>query len=1064
MMWYILAVAIVLVNGLLCLGLLKAEMLTTIEEVYMPWNGPRREESDDYFERFAARGDSFQMVLLDKKPADDEYQAKWWQFAQDVAEGLPKAYGFKKDGVPQDYTNWFSQSQGQPLRYTKLDCFQEGSVDYHTTLDQLKTAAAGLQVLLDPLDNGQLDGSLQLTITPYDFCLYAEVFQIVDSETFNPKMFGKCRGFLNPKGHEQYAFLQAAYDWAKFFVYDQALLAGGAVPKLCASHSNVIVNNGSYPLIPLYDDCAQNVQLYQANALALPLTGNANTPLEVVVNAILGAQNLTPPQKWNLADYVLDDAGVKAALEETCYMWDGGDDGLALLIPVPDSITSRKDGWLNIWLTPHQDDYCEGKDGDDWDDCVQKIYDFGDKWGDEMTFADNDMYAFAGYQTESDSIESYSANIPLVAIGVGVIVFYVLVVGFYMGTPLLMVIGVFMQILAIVATIGVGSLLGIGIVPVMFTVYPLLLLGIGVDDMFILTCDLENATRALPSIATTSIVNSLVGFLGFTNPVPYVANFSLYFGVASIMLFLANSLGTYSLCRIWHNSRQKSKEMGIELATSTGGSPKGEQNSSAEEPETPCVLHIGVRTLFLLAAIGVTTFMGVVPFGDIEQDFELKTLYKKKSTKWDFWEHFRTAGEYFSVTLVTKDDMDFATMQADWQHFIAAIGDTDTAEDITITWLEMFYQWCIPSVDPAVNPRCADNDPFTFGQCGPKMVAQRAFKAEDLVGGELSPYFGASACMLLPAGAAFLCDGEPCSFGTVAENDPAAMRVHPNHFDACVELWLNNDDKWAFITPAFQCDLDGKHKDCGSVQRGSRKLKGGRVRASKTNIDLSQVTVVIEDWLSFIEDMDEVRGKYPFTTYLYGSYHNVFSSFKDLWKNVFTSFGLTIAAAFVVITLSIVVQTGLSSFVIALPTAFWTVMFMSMAWFCTVCMMSILKIPVMPATTVVILMTLGISVEVMGHIGLEYVKSGGNRESRAMKAVSALWFPLMNGILTTVVATTVFYFSQWYLMSDMIGSIVLVSLAFTLVYGFVCFPSALSILGAPYCSAGASSTDQADQV
>merc|ERR1719336_3048896 len=140
-------------------------------------------------------------------------------------------------------------------------------------------------------------------------------------------------------------------------------------------------------------------------------------------------------------------------------------------------------------------------------------------------------------------------------------------------------------------------------------------------------------------------------------------------------------------------------------------------------------------------------------------------------------------------------------------------------------------------------------------------------------------------------------------------------------------------------------------------------------------------------------------------------------------------------------------------------------MFMSMSWFSTVCIMGVIDLPIMPATTVVILMTLGISVEVMGHIGLEYVKSSGNRESRAMRSVSALWFPLMNGILTTIVATTVFYFSQWFLMSDMIGSIVLVSLAFTLVYGFVCFPSALSILGAPYgCGAGSSEDDKTDQV
>merc|ERR1719461_970342 len=120
-----------------------------------------------------------------------------------------------------------------------------------------------------------------------------------------------------------------------------------------------------------------------------------------------------------------------------------------------------------------------------------------------------------------------------------------------MGTPLLMVLGVLLLLVAIVATIGLGSIFGLGLVPVMFTVYPLLLLGIGVDDMFILTCDLEGSRRALPSIATTSTINALVGFLGFMNPVPYVANFAAYFGIASILLFLTNAFAVFPLCQIW---------------------------------------------------------------------------------------------------------------------------------------------------------------------------------------------------------------------------------------------------------------------------------------------------------------------------------------------------------------------------------------------------------------------------------------------------------------------------------------------------------------------------------
>merc|ERR1711879_431780 len=247
-------------------------------------------------------------------------------------------------------------------------------------------------------------------------------------------------------------------------------------------------------------------------------------------------------------------------------------------------------------------------------------------------------------------------------------------------------------------------------------------------------------------------------------------------------------------------------------------------------------------------------------------------------------------------------------------------------------------------------------------------------------------------------------------------------------FDLCVSKWVDVDNLWITAQAGFQClGANDTHVPCDTLppKQGLRRLQGGRINASKTSLYLKGVEVVIRDWIRYIADVREVRENSPFDTYLYGSYHNAFSSFENIWDKVYFSFAVCMAVVFVVITVSITVQVrercGDNTIPMAVCTSIITCAFMSMAFFCTVSTLSLLDLPMMPPTMVIILLTLGIAVEVMGHIGQEYVKTKGSRSYKARTALMNLWWPLGNGLVTTILAVSIFFAAKWYFLSDMIN-------------------------------------------
>jgi len=1052
-------------NLLWCIGLMNVEIFVEIDDVYMPHNGPRAEERDDFVERFADKSDKYNMILYH----GDMDRAGLYEHAKDI-EATIKEMEVTWDGITYTYDtisprHFWAQTNGQPLRYSKIDCFQEGGLDFHTVgqgaFDNLIKAGQGIAAVASPLDTtpSSFTGPW---LNPYTFCLWADVMKVLNPADFEASMkaFGDCKKFLNPDPESTFPVLQKVYDWVNFMFFDLGFAAQQQGAP-CKVHTDFAQQLG--PMLPSYDDCAlsrgayENMSVAQRNAAA---------------NAVIDAQQLTKPEYWQLNDRVVTDQEVTDLLASQCYMWDGGPNGATnALPPIPNGITNRNDGLLTLYFTKAKEDFCAGlSDSKEWD-CYTELFDYGDKFGESITVHNSN--GFSDYTTESDAVESYKAAVWIVIGGLCAIIVYVLIVGFCHGTPLLFGAGVFMLLSAMVASVGVGSAFGVGLTPPMLTVFPLLTMGIGVDDMFILTCDPTNAWHSIPSITTTSTINILVGCLGFTNPIPYVANFSLYFGIGSFMLYLTNALGVYSLCTIFFGP----KDIGALTANNdiemTGETKKEETKAdtkTSEVDEGERKMHPAGRWLIVLSAVVLTAMLIVFPYQDIEQNMGMNMLYKKDSTAWDFFVEFREAGELHTVTLVTKDT-DFAHMQADWPVFIQQIAATQYSEAIAFTWLELFQMWGNPTTnvtDPKYNTRCSPTDFNSAGDCGPNMTPSDGIPA--LTDTEVAhpAYVGASSCIILPE-ALWICDGVAggCDFGEASGPETAAsLRFHPDKFDLCVSKWVDVDNLWITAQAGFQClGANDTHVPCDTLppKQGLRRLQGGRINASKTSLYLKGVEVVIRDWIRYIADVREVRENSPFDTYLYGSYHNAFSSFENIWDKVYFSFAVCMAVVFVVITVSITVQVrercGDNTIPMAVCTSIITCAFMSMAFFCTVSTLSLLDLPMMPPTMVIILLTLGIAVEVMGHIGQEYVKTKGSRSYKARTALMNLWWPLGNGLVTTILAVSIFFAAKWYFLSDMIGSIILVSLFVTLYMGLLVFPAALSVFGPPYCGRGGSGKD-----
>jgi hypothetical protein len=290
-------------------------------------------------------------------------------------------------------------------------------------------------------------------------------------------------------------------------------------------------------------------------------------------------------------------------------------------------------------------------------------------------------------------------------------------------------------IFAVCAGFGLGSLAGVKFNPLILQVLPFLMLGMGVDDMFVvlqmaqemlvkLNADKEEHTaqrfvaltvaRAGPSITLTTATNFMVFLMIGVIKIPIVVDFSRLAAVTAITLYITNLIIVPCCAAIWYSTVSDARRN--------------------EAPKEPCAcatsgvegLLKGPKLFFALAALGITLCVGGAGFGEAVMGLNQQDVCPKGSRLEKMLETRLADYPFYPCDISTKAT-DFSTpaQQLKYASINERLGNLHNVLNGNPTWLLMFYRWATPDATynagaPAPNALCASGHTMTGGNCGPK--------------------------------------------------------------------------------------------------------------------------------------------------------------------------------------------------------------------------------------------------------------------------------------------------------------------------------------------------------
>ncbi|XP_071508891.1 patched domain-containing protein 3-like [Diadema antillarum] len=302
---------------------------------------------------------------------------------------------------------------------------------------------------------------------------------------------------------------------------------------------------------------------------------------------------------------------------------------------------------------------------------------------------------------------------------------------------LLAFMGVISASLAVASTLGLLSFAGVNFNVVTLSM-PFLILGIGLDDMFIMVAAWRKTSpcetveermggtyaEAAISITITSITDALAFCIGSIAPLPAVRVFCLYTGVAVIFDFIFQ-ITFFGACMVYSGRREEAnrhcmtlmKVLPHDQASSTayklfcagGMSPDDRRNSEKKSCETgvmtffkdyygPALLTLPAKILTLLMFCG---YLGGAIYGcvAVTEGFELKLLARDGSAASMFFEHqadyFSEYSPFISVAFQDKVNYSDPAVQRQVENVVADFESSDYIHSAEITefWLRDYLSF-----------------------------------------------------------------------------------------------------------------------------------------------------------------------------------------------------------------------------------------------------------------------------------------------------------------------------------------------------------------------------------
>ena len=681
------------------------------------------------------------------------------------------------------------------------------------------------------------------------------------------------------------------------------------------------------------------------------------------------------------------------------------------------------------------------------------------------------------------------------------------------------------------AGLGLGAYAGREFSALGVQVLPFLLLGLGVNDLFVFGHRFaalrgrrapEDAVAAVVASAGASVtLTSLANVCAFAVAAAFVdvrivsefarlAAFGLFGTWAGVVVGVAACLGVYARVAAPRapGAEHKARTAAARALAAYAGAVTSRRGRFA-------AVAASAAAIGGLAGSGLPRYAMGMP---------LATIFPENSSPAIFWE---TKGPR-----LTTNNFWLVTGAGDWPRkhpLLASLADPGRDSLLNrvvdakrtnagpVHWYPVFLQWCLPCGAASLaggdamtadevraacassawygglggaalyNGRCVTSDQFGVppGACGPR-VSTATLRADEhaLAASKAALFAGGGsglAAGTIPACSAWpvqllLCGGAPCFEGhltpelesQIAAGATTVLGVHPDHFYACLNLFLNSDSAHGLTSPGWNCEDPARGRaapvSCDAIPRNASSLarRVWRGADGAGDLDFAQSNVWARDleegkqWVTMIDSVRKALNGFAadagVEAYPSGALFKFYSQFRWLPAATLRGLGAALAAIFGAAALFLGAGPGRRptargaaaaarvALVLAANVAAVVVAFAALLVHAGVLLNCF--------TAVTLVMSLGVAVEFLAHACHAQLAGAGGRRARAAAALEAYLPPVVDGACTTFLGFLALAFNDYLYIRVYYFNAYALMLASGLCVGAVTLPATLALAGA----------------
>jgi len=691
------------------------------------------------------------------------------------------------------------------------------------------------------------------------------------------------------------------------------------------------------------------------------------------------------------------------------------------------------------------------------------------KFVDVVSGAKADQSKIQSYALASDSIDKvldeYSnGSSTLVIIGYAVLILYAaLTLASYssdvktcmaMSRMSVGILGVLFVALAVFGGLGLASYLGIEFNATSTQVLPFLLLGLGVDDMFVIVHTYptyktgvkahEATGKAMmvagPSVTLTSVTNTAVFFIGRLCKMPIVVDFATQAAIVIIVNYFVMLLAYPALLSLDYRRQQAGRADLVPCLHARDDSGKrveqqgaGPNNWFQNHVTKPYIQFLRTLPAKLVVLILFGGLLGAAGYGltKVELGLEQKDITSKGTQEYDFLD---IRFQYFSVFPfdIYEENYDYSTPAAQLG-LIQVSREMQELYNVApgiLTWQEAFLLWGVPS-SPDYKGTCTSDDVcISKGNC-----CASKFDCRITVSGALMYY-------------------DPTYSAPTRTDNSRGL----NNYYYCLEKWLNFSPLAGGVSPTFQ--LVDEYAVSPNKQLKFSDASNTRLNIAKIWINAYGINLNGNDqYVQFIEQTREIsdKGLGGTVTFPYGIPFKYWEQYIGLESLIWTAIGWGLLACFASCFVLLAVMSSTNgeddNLVKRLMSSLWgamvivSVIAMMVFEVYGFCGITDIKISAIPAVSLI--MSVGVGVEFTAHITLAFVKAAGNRNDRMEHALDHMFAPTFDGAISTLLGVIMLAFSEFEFIQKYFFMLYLFIVLFGVLNGLILLPVILGLIGPP---------------